>query len=270
MGGKNKQKTGLLLSCWILLALLLIIFFFVKKDAIFSNLKQTNFFERVGGKTPEFIEKYETQKPKESNGLLDVEVIPGPEEIASVTEVSNVEQESGLQEIQVEKQISSVEENQRTETKPEVKKEKTDKPIQKTNVNLCFVYVDSDGTVVRKIIPREIEKTNAPLTNTIKALLQGPLNNEKNCMSLIPSGTKLLSASVKDGIATLNFSQDFEFGGINADSYRAQLMQIVYTATEFSTVESVQFLIEGQRKEYMGSEELQIWIGSPYTRNNFK
>ena len=117
MGGKNKQKTGLLLSCWILLALLLIIFFFVKKDAIFSNLKQTNFFERVGGKTPEFIEKYETQKPKESNGLLDVEVMPGPEEIASVTEVSNVEQESGLQEIQVEKQISSVEENQRKETK---------------------------------------------------------------------------------------------------------------------------------------------------------
>lgn len=270
MGGKNKQKTGLLLSCWILLALLLIIFFFVKKDAIFSNLKQTNFFERVGGKTPEFIENYETQKPKESNGLLDVEVMPGPEEIASVTEVNNVEQKSGLQEIQVEKQISSVEENQRTETKPEVKNEKTDKPIQKTKVNLCFVYVDSDGTVVRRITPREIEKTNAPLTNTIKALLQGPLNNEKNCMSLIPSGTRLLSASVKDGIATLNFSQDFEFGGINADSYRAQLMQIVYTATEFSTVESVQFLIEGQRKEYMGSEELQIWIGSPYTRNNFK
>ena len=89
-------------------------------------------------------------------------------------------------------------------------------------------------------------------------------------MSLIPSGTRLLSASVKDGIATLNFSQDFEFGGINADSYRAQLMQIVYTATEFSTVESVQFLIEGQRKEYMGREELQILIGSPYTRNNFK
>ena len=89
-------------------------------------------------------------------------------------------------------------------------------------------------------------------------------------MSLIPAGTRLLGASVKNGIATLNFSEEFEFNGISADSYRAQLMQIVYTATEFSTVDSVQFLIEGQRKDYMGSEELQIWIGSPYSRSNFQ
>lgn len=269
MGGKNKQKTGLLLSCWILLALLLVIFFFVKKDAIFSNLKQTNFFERVGGKTPEFIENYKEKEPEKSNGLLEVEVMPGPEEIGSITEVNNVETESGIQEIKVEKQIPAEEKTQ-PEQKSEEKKNSAATPVQKAKVNLCFVYVDSDGTVVRKIVPREIEKSKAPLTNTIKALLEGPSENDKNCMSLIPAGTKLLGASVKNGIATLNFSQEFEFGGISADSYRAQLMQIVFTATEFSTVESVQFLIEGQRKEYMGSEELQIWIGSPYTRSNFK
>ena len=100
--------------------------------------------------------------------------------------------------------------------------------------------------------------------------MNGPESGDKNCMSLIPAGTRLLGASVKNGIATLNFSEEFEFNGISADSYRAQLMQIVYTATEFSTVDSVQFLIEGQRKDYMGSEELQIWIGSPYSRSNFQ
>ena len=44
-------------------------------------------------------------------------------------------------------------------------------------------------------------------------------------------------------------------------------MQIVYTATEFSTVKSVQFLIDGQKKEYLGSEG--VWIGSPLSRTSF-
>lgn len=275
MGGKDKQKTGLFVSCWILLLLVIVIFFFVKKDAIYSNLKQTNFFERVGGKTPEFIENYqEPEKVKESNGLLDVEVTPGPAEIGSITEVNNIESDSGIQEIEVEKKVIPEEPKKTTEEKPKTEakttEKKTEEVVPKSKVNLCFVYVDSDGTVVRKMTTREINKSNAPLTNAIKTLLAGPVSQDKNCMTLIPSGTRLLGASVKNGIATLNFSEEFEFNGINADSYRAQLMQIVYTATEFSTVDSVQFLIDGQRKDYMGSEELQIWIGSPYSRNSFK
>lgn len=274
MGGKNKQKTGLLLSCWILLALLLLIFFLVKKDDIVSNLKQTNFFERVGTETPEFIENYQiTEKPNKSEGSLEIEVMPGPAEIGSITEVAPVENsmveetdstEEIIHQIEVEKQP---EEKKETVQKP---KEEENKPVAKTKINLCFVYIDSDGTIVRKVTGREINKSDAPLTNTIKELLKGPSSKDKNCMTVIPTGTRLLGASVRNGIATLNFSQEFEFGGITADSYRAQLMQVVYTATEFSTVESVQFLIEGQRKDFMGSEDFQIWIGSPYKRSSFK
>lgn len=261
---EKKQKTGLFLSCWILGALLLVIFFFVEKEKIFSNLKETNFFERVGTTTPEFIENFEVpQKKQKTEDSLQIEVTPGPEEIGSITEVKPVEQDNQdstqIQQIQVEK----------TPPKEEEKK-KEEKLVEVTKVNLCFVYIDSDGTIVRKISPRQIPKSDAPLTNTIKAIISGPIESDKNCVSLIPAGTRLLGASVKNGIATLNFSQEFEFGGINADSYRAQLMQIVYTATEFSTVTSVQFLIEGQRKDYMGSEECQIWIGSPYNRSHFK
>lgn len=277
MGGKNNQKTGLLLSCWILLALLLVIFFFVKKDIIISNLKETNFFERVGTETPEFIENYEVKEDiSKSKGSLEIEVMPGPAEIGSITEVIPVEQNSEedntkeqIQEIQVEKQPENLKEKEEIKV-VQNQNESEKKSTAKTKVNLCFVYIDSDGTIVRKISNREIPKTDAPLTNTIKELIKGPSSSDKNCMTVIPSGTRLLGASVRNGIATLNFSQEFEFGGINADSYRAQLMQIVYTATEFSTVESVQFLIEGQRKDYMGSEDFQIWIGSPYKRSSFK
>ena len=107
------------------------------------------------------------------------------------------------------------------------------------------------------------------MTDAINALLAGPLPPEqaKDCMTLIPAGTKLLGASVKDGVATLNFNENFEFNSVGVEGYIAQLMQIVYTATEFPTVKSVQFLIEGKRKDYLGSEGQ--WIGSPLSRSTF-
>ncbi len=268
MGGKNKQKTGLLFSCWILLVLVLVILYFVNKEKIASNFNLLFGNKNKQSSVPEKVEQIsKNEKPIETNGLLELEFMPSSEEVDSKTEViemNNGKSESSLHGIEVEKQ----KENQ-TETKQELKKIE-DKDLPKTKVNLCFVYVDSDGKVIRKITSKQIAKTNAPLTNAINALLSGPDSLDKNCMSLIPAGTRLLGASVKNGIATLNFSDEFEFNGINADSYRAQLMQVVYTATEFPTVESVQFLIEGQRKDYMGNEEIQVWIGSPYSRANFQ
>ena len=87
-------------------------------------------------------------------------------------------------------------------------------------------------------------------------------------MSLIPEGTRLLGASVKNGTATLNFNEAFELNQtVGVEGYIAQLMQIVYTATEFSTVRSVQILIEGEKKDYLGSEGQ--WIGSPLARSSF-
>jgi len=57
---------------------------------------------------------------------------------------------------------------------------------------------------------------------------------------------------------------------IELDSWQENttLRQIVYTATSFSTVNSVQFIIEGQREDYLGSEG--TWIGSPLSRSSFQ
>ena len=65
----------------------------------------------------------------------------------------------------------------------------------------------------------------------------------------------------------LNFNENFEFNSVGVEGCITQLMQIVYTATDFSTVKSVQFLVEGEKKEYLGTEGQ--WIGSPLSRNNF-
>ena len=282
MSGKNSKKAkrnGIFAAIWLLLILILIIVFLVKKDDFAANLKSTNFFERVVGSTPEFLQNYETKKKdNKSNGLLDVDVAPvpgqketqdpgtydlddlnsqGEQEQAAATSSESAKEEEAAQEAASAKE----EEKKPGEEKP--------KPAATTNAKLFFVQVDADGNVNRKSVVRQIPKSDSPLTDTIKALLAGPLDSEKS-MSLIPPGTRLLSATVRNGIAALNFSEQFEFNSIGADGYRGQLMQIVFTATEFATVESVQFLIEGQRKEYIGSgEDVWMWIGSPYTRSSF-
>jgi spore germination protein GerM len=86
-------------------------------------------------------------------------------------------------------------------------------------------------------------------------------------ISLIPEQSKLLSVNIKNGTAFLNFSEGFRFNSFGLEGYNAQLKQIVYTATEFSNIDSVQIMIEGKIKEYMGTEG--GYIGSPLSRSDF-
>ena len=284
MAGKNSKKTkrnGIFAAIWLLLILILIIVFLVKKDDFAQNLKSTNFFERVVGSTPEFLQNYETKKKEpKTNGLLDVDVapVPGQKETQEPGTYDLDDLTSGQEEAaespapaqaDSSQAIANTEEDKAQNERRQEKPPEKPKPQAMTNAKLFFAQVDADGHVNRKSVVRQIPKSDSPLTDTIKALLSGPTDSEK-CMSLIPPGTKLLSATVRGGIAALNFSEQFEFNSVGADGYRAQLMQIVFTATEFATVESVQFLIEGQRKDYIGSgEDVWMWIGSPYTRSSF-
>lgn len=285
MSGKNSKKAkrnGIFAAIWLLLIIILIIVFLAKKDDFAANLKSTNFFERVVGTTPEFLQNYETKKKEnKSNGLLDVDVapVPGQKETQEPGTYDlddlNSEQEEAEEIAKAAPQKEEQKEAEPSKAKEEAKTAAEEKPQEKkkagptTNAKLFFVQVDADGNVNRKSVVRQIPKSDSPLTDTIKALLAGPQSSEK-CMTLIPEGTRLLSATVRNGIAALNFSEQFEFNAIGADGYRSQLMQIVFTATEFATVESVQFLIEGQRKDYIGSgEDVWMWIGSPYTRSSF-
>lgn len=254
-------------ACVVLGLLVVFIVFLVKKDQIYSNLKDTAFFDRVFGTTPEFVEKHESvETKKETIPLKNEEItIQIEKEPAPVVE----------EEIKPSVKEKNTEETKKPEVKKEEKKENV-KPVEKevktamTDMQLCFVLIDGDGSVVRKTIKRSVPKSDSPLTTAINQLLKGPdttKSEEKNCMTLIPAGTKLLSAKVSDGIAYLNFNENFEFNSYGVEGYIHQLEQIVYTATAFSTVNSVQFLIEGEKRDYLGSEGQ--WIGSPLSRNSF-
>lgn len=278
---KKANQTGLALACWILGFLILLIVFLVKQDEIYSNLKTTRFFERIFGSTPEFIANHEVkeepQKEEEETiiTLKTEEPVKTPvEQNAPSATVYVPKEEPKVQSKTEEKETSKSETVAQTknEEKPKTEnKVEQPKPVTKTVVNqkLYFVYIGEDGVVSRKVITREVEKNDSPLVTNINLLLKGPDSSEANkgYKTLIPPGTRLLSAYVRDGVAFLNFNEEFEFNRIGVDGYLAQLMQIVYTATEFSTVKSVQFLIDGQKKEYLGSEG--VWIGSPLSRTSF-
>lgn len=284
MSEKNNKNgsSGIYVAVFFLCVIMIIILFFVKKNEIVGNLKRTNFFERVGVPTPEFVQNHKVDEPE----VLDVDVeidLLGGEGSVSKDWTSPSESDSSksegktLEQIIVDAAASKIAEvvsekideskSSVVEKKPEIKEQAPKVVASTRKTTLYFVTIESDGSVNRKAVVRDLPKSDSPLTDAIKALLSGPVAGEKNCMNLIPNGTRLIGASVKDGVAVLNFNETFEFNSYGVEGCIGQLMQIVYTATEFSTVKSVQFLIEGEKKEYLGTEGQ--WIGTPLSRSSF-
>ena len=104
----------------------------------------------------------------------------------------------------------------------------------------------------------------------MEELLKGPDTGEINrgLLTLIPEGAKILSLSIKDGIAYINFNELFRFNPLGVEGYMAQIQQIVYTATEYESVDSVQFTIDGAKQEYLGPEG--VYIGRPISREDLE
>lgn len=267
---KKTANTGIIF--WLAFAVIIIICFLIAKGKIASVLKETNFFNEVVGTEPtlitELVNNHATENSSSTNKSNDPVIqLQLPEEIvqdeSELIERSEVTQKT-------EKKTEKAKEQIKTETKKETPQKEPVETVQMMKLNLCYVMIDSDGSVIRKEVIKEFPKNSSPLTTAINNLLSGPSAEEveKGYMSLIPEGTKLLGARVANKTATLNFSESFSFNRYGVQGYLGQLMQIVYTATSFSTIDNVQFLIEGQKLEYLGGEG--VWIGSPLSRISFK
>ena len=141
--------------------------------------------------------------------------------------------------------------------------------VEQTAARLFFVRVSDEGKIGQKSILRNVPASSSPLTVAVNALLEGPRPGEltNDMMSLIPERSKLLGARVESGIAFLDFNEEFRFNTLGIEGYQAQVEQLVYTVTEFPTVNKVQILIEGQRIDYLGGEG--FWVGAPLGREDF-
>ncbi|MBU2495350.1 MAG: GerMN domain-containing protein, partial [Candidatus Omnitrophica bacterium] len=109
--------------------------------------------------------------------------------------------------------------------------------------------------VVRKA-PR-LRSVDEKVKNVMTLLLQGPDEAEKAAGydSALPQEAQLLSVFMEEDTVLLNFSKQIDEGG-GTEMMLARLRQIVYTATQFSRVNKVRFLIDGQPIKYFSSEGL--------------
>jgi hypothetical protein len=101
----------------------------------------------------------------------------------------------------------------------------------------------SDGPVA---VLRTIPATKSVATAAVTALLAGPTAAEigRAITTQIPSGTQLLGLSIDKSVATINLSAEFVGSGDSA-AVQTRQAQVTYTLTQFPTVKSVIFQIEG-------------------------
>lgn len=134
---------------------------------------------------------------------------------------------------------------------------------------LYFVKIGPGGNTVLAPISTTIGFVDSPLTRTFDTLLRGASARDRSdgIRSLIPEGTKLLAASVRDGTAYLNFNDSFRFNAYGVEGYHAQLEQVVFTATQFPTVKRVQILLNGKVHRFLAPEG--IAIDRPLERSSF-
>jgi hypothetical protein len=124
---------------------------------------------------------------------------------------------------------------------------------------------DAQGLVA---VLREIPGTKSVATAAVNALLAGPTTAEagRSISTSVPDGSQLLGLSIASGVATVDLSAEFESGGGSA-SVLTRLGQMVYTLTQFPTVKSVVFQIEGETKTVFSSEG--VVLDKPATRADY-
>lgn len=156
-----------------------------------------------------------------------------------------------------------------SQTRVSVTSPQEEPEIRTRTYPLYFITLNDDGQVVLSSRQRGIRFIDSPLTATIQALLAGPAAGEigEGVLSLIPEGSQLISAAIRNGVAFLNFNEAFRFNPLGYEGQKAQLQQIIYTATEFSTVSEVQILIEGQTVNFLGGDG--IYVAAPLQRGSF-
>lgn len=104
---------------------------------------------------------------------------------------------------------------------------------------------------------RVVPKTQEVGAAAMKALLEGPTAAEKEVgmVSSIPQGTTFLGLSIKDGVATVDLSKEYASGG-GSLSMMMRLAEVIFTLTQFPTVDGVNFKLDGKAIDVLGGEGL--------------
>ena len=136
-------------------------------------------------------------------------------------------------------------ESQQTQTKAAAADDTAAKD-KEVKVNVYYPKNDGMGLVADS---RTVKLgSDDKYTAALKSLLAG--TTEKGQTNVIPKKAKLRSVTVKDGVATVDFSKELEQNFSGGSTGEEMLVgSIVDTLTEFPEVQNVQILIDGAKVE---------------------
>ena len=136
-----------------------------------------------------------------------------------------------------------------------------------TDQRFVDIYLIKDASYA-VAVTRAVPATPGVAGNAIRALIAGPTEPEldEGLSSAIPADTLLLGIVIDDGLATIDLGREFESGG-GSFAMLGRLAQVVYTLTQFQTVDAVQFRLDGEPITVFSGEG--ILLEKPVTRGDY-
>ncbi len=127
-------------------------------------------------------------------------------------------------------------------------------------------YRDSEGYLVPVLVDIEWEEgiAKAALQRLISDTELSVMAQDTGLYSAIPAGTEVLGLTIRDGLAKVDLSHE-ALGYGTAQEEELMLKSVVYTLTEFNTVDRVQFMFDGKVVEAM---KYGTRTGSPIERED--
>ena len=119
------------------------------------------------------------------------------------------------------------------------------------------------------VVTREVPETPALARAAMEELLAGPTPTEQGWGfgSEVPEGTRLLGLTIDGGTARVDLSGEYDTGG-GTLSMTMRLAQVGYTLTQFSTVDRVVLMMDGDVVDVFGGEG--IMLDEPQERGDYE
>ncbi len=171
--------------------------------------------------------------------------------------------------IQALKDFISGEEQAEPEPRDNIDTGEEESVPEDTEVRLretVLYYKDDMGYLVP--VMREIEWEEGIARAALEKIIDGQeaaeIAEDAGLYPTIPAGTKILGLTIRDGLARIDLSGE-ALDCRNAGEEELMIKSIVYTLTEFNTVDSVQFMFEGK---FLDTLEFGTRVDGPITRGD--
>jgi spore germination protein GerM len=139
--------------------------------------------------------------------------------------------------------------------------------VSNDEVTILSIFFLRDEKIAT--VHRTVPKTQQVAAASMAELLAGPTAEDAaaGMTTAIPDGTEYIGTTIDQGVATVDLSGEFESGG-GSLSMSARLAQVVYTLTQFPTVDFVMFRLDGEPVTTFGGEGINL--DRPVGRKDFE